>query len=836
MCSIDVNKLADFNVHNIKPSLNFELDAPNLVVACQQQGPLVMCLVPPEPRLQTMCEQITIKPYFDAVLDGNTATTLDELPIVWDATYNPDDTREWIPLSENPNVLYPDGTYVGLQSLPNFIDVAVSNDCKLLFGVANGQLYRTNPNIGLVETVIGVNGTSDAFQSVALNGTGTLGAVLFSNKLFLYQNGGFVEVPNLTTLSYVSIKIIQTITFTRLIVVFRNANFCFVTNYIAEIPAIVFSESTTKSLGINSNSIMLWTVVTDFFEHTLVAIDNLALTTYDVAIFINGTAGPGTIQWNVARSFSAGFLTGAWSGVCNGSFISSTLINVLVANRNSKFIFNVVLPVASSSGTETLDTRRTLRITEAMNQNFAAFQETITGTIYAGRNINLVSQISTGLPVEANSVLFFNPNSTKTWCFLPVSRQIFSNTNSPPSIFGIIWVLQAVMYLNAGLHVSDFGIRGLITQPQITWFFGHTITTILEPFVPGATFVSPHQYFRFVLDVIVPATTTSFATVLSHIERANLFAILANNGSLRLYNNAQTVVVAPSSETIVWSRNTNDQWSDDEGFVEQKTFNNFPISSSNGLYLLYKPNNTSNTIRVSFNVFNSAAFADYVADGNKERLARAVQRQLNFCTTQLQSSDPDVSIDGLFADKRCSCLAKNIMFKKLFPVAADGDSFGASKARLIDNLSCLLSTCQGAIGNEEVTVVYRTVTEQCQGAQLSLCSAVLTKGENTQIKLVSGIVSQSCGSSLVGCTDDASCALGSSCVNGLCVANCLVNSDCIAGFDCLNGVCIKPLPSPPPPQNPNSQQSQTLMIVLIVMVVIILIALLLVLFVGKKNK
>jgi hypothetical protein len=321
--------------------------------------------------------------------------------------------------------------------------------------------------------------------------------------------------------------------------------------------------------------------------------------------------------------------------------------------------------------------------------------------------------------------------------------------------------------------------------------------------------------------------------IITHIEKANLSAILTHNSAMLLYNNARTVIVN-SGGVEVWARGTNDQWSDDLGFVEQKAFSNFPLVTPNGLYVLYQPLN-QNTIRVAFNVFNSAAFADSCAIGSKERISRAVQRQLDFCSSQLQSSDPDVSIENLFADKRCTCLAKNIIFEKLFPNAADRDSFGASQARLKDNLPCLLSSCQDALGNKEVTNVYNVIYGQCQNADLSLCSAVLTKGVNTQINLVSGVVSQACGTSLVGCTQDSNCPHGQTCSNGRCVSPCLVNGDCLPGYLCTSaGVCVKPLPDPPIPQNQNTQTSKTLMIVLIVMVIIILISLFLVLFVKKK--
>jgi hypothetical protein len=202
MCTVEVNSLELFDIHHIKPTNDFSLDAGTVLNACNNIAgpPYAICLLPPKSRLQTGCSAL-LNTLSQDILNGK-YITLESLPVVWN-TLPQESTDSWVTVATNQdaNVV----TYLGsfgrvydnLQPLPLFLDMSMSSDQKVLWGVWNGYLYSSNAFTGFVERVDSVSSPVSAtsvIQYCSINSAGTFGSIVFLDKHFVKTQDGFQDV------------------------------------------------------------------------------------------------------------------------------------------------------------------------------------------------------------------------------------------------------------------------------------------------------------------------------------------------------------------------------------------------------------------------------------------------------------------------------------------------------------------------------------------------------------------------------------------------------------------------------------------------------------------
>jgi len=830
MCTLEVNVLSDnFDVHGTRDSDVFTLHAPSVFQACEEIGsPNVFCLLPPTIRLQSMCSS-PLDSIFNDVLNGK-YTTLDSLPIVWDSLFE-DSSEPWIPITNtSPNEIY-SNLYLGLQPLPFFNDMVVSDLQRVLFGVFGGVLFQSNAATGFVQKRLTVTGQDDNLQAVVVNGAGTMGAILFRDRLFFYQQSNFVEVTS-PTHSYHAIQLYEEATLTKLIIVGRDNNstaICTLWNFAG---SVTFSQTKQTDINIGTNSSLQWVGLTDGFEHTLIAVDAFNSFTYNVYLASNLIGGPAPVlQWQVTRVAPDVFFAGRWFTICRGN-MSTTTIVIMTSNVLASRLLRVELPTGGNVASTILVSSTTARIFEPLNRQFFAFVVSSTGLLFVA---TAPSTIASVVNVQSDAQFQLHGNyplafaSDKLWCYLPNIGQLYFNTNTSSS-FGNVFTSTFELHVNELAHVSDYGLLELLPQPSITWFFGYATFQTVHA---GDVLLSPHEYYRIVIDPVVQAPAGTFAHVTSRLERANFMA-LAQGNAVQLFDNSETKIVPVNDTSItLWQRGTNDQFSSQE---EATLITNIEgkktMVSPNGLYILVFSHGPDVGARVVYNLYNSAAFADYT-QFSKERLSRAIDRQQEFCWTQLLQEDTETrDAQVIFSDRRCTCIAGERLVERIF-TSDNALLVSNTRARLSDNLPCMLTSCQEALASPEITNVSNAMYNKCQNAQLTLCSSLLSnlgpQGNNT-FHFGNGVVTQNCGINLTACAQDTDCPLGSTCVGGTCVTNCTSNADCLAGAQCQMGLCIEPSAAA------NNNTAQIAAIVLAVFVALALFVFLMIWFLKYKKK
>ena len=842
MCTSSVNALQEFNVHNTRNSDTFHLHLGDLLTACLGTGPLPFCLLPPNSRLESMCKS-TLDLYFQSLLDRQTSMTLDELPVVWDSLYETSEDA-WITVDRSSQYVTETGLYYGLQPLPAFVSIAASGASKMLLGVSGGTCFQTDAKSGFMEPLVNVRGTNNTFQRVLLNAAGDLGCVMFSNALYVWQHDGFANLSE-TNHTYKWVTFIEQATALEMLVVSEHTqdfiSHCVWTRY--RTVNGQFERAAEAKLELASQQSIAWTCVTQSEESTFVAIIEPPYLDYQVYV-VNTQQATFALRWPDVPLPNAYVLfpNHSWASVCRED-VSNFVVTTTDQSRSTALI--VFLSRIHTGAATTAIAGNVRSIVESSDRSMFCFTSSAStvGMFVSQTSNQIVASFQSVSGIQPDGVdwkasICFSGDDRKLWYITSpsIGSQLFANVLSP-SNFGTVFQSTFELKLATDLHVSDFGLPQIVLQPKTNWFFGYRI--VGPPVQLGATYSSPHEYYRIEIDPSVVASSDEFPHVTTHLQRANVRR-LATNGALKLFNNSQTII-ADDGDAIRLARNTNDAWGSEESAQEftQVVYQGSGTKaiSPNGLYVYYTPDASRGSgPRVVMNVFNSGAFALF-CQSSKEALAKAIQQQSIFCWNQLTNdtaSDPSL----LFLDKRCTCIAGPALIHTLYPSLGSPDDptfskpWNTSLARMNQNFPCISRTCQDAIASPEVTNAYNVTQAKCQDAQLTICASVLQPLSST-LEIRSGIVLQQCNG-IIGlqCSQDEQCPLGSVCVNGKCATNCNDNAQCAPGTVCSNGVCVAPGPAT---QNDPNQDFALISLIVTVSIAFVLLIVLIVLICKRKH-
>lgn len=820
MCTLDVNALQEFNVHNTQETTKFHLYT-SLLTACQSVGPLPFCLLPPSNRLSSMCSS-TLQSYFQAILNDNTdPLTLDDMPIVWDSVAETSNLA-WIDVPVSQQELK-HHEYIGLKPVPHFVNMA-TNETTLL-GVHGGTLYTTNRN-GFVDHYQHIKGANDAYQHVGINHIGD-GFVMYSDALYvLSHQQTFTPLHCGSNAKFVFSQLVQRNSQSLLVSVCERKEMC---------TLVVYEFETRKTQDIHmelkGNQTCMWTVVDITHDRVLVAIydnNNSMMSILNFPLQQQGLSKLVESHWtNIPFTKS---VEGYWQSVLrqSDSFLYVTTLNqsqqkmygfkLDLSYLNTVEIIEypwVVFSIVDCASTfYVLTQQELLVVTEMMIEAIVDIQPQKDNDVLNYVNQYMLNhQEVNGIALDNTSTLCVS--GTQLWCMTSKGRLYHC-----PISTKLNFTSEFDLYEADNAIVSDFGDFSTQTTPSMTWFFGYNVYVNVRA---GDVLMSPHQYFRLLISPVVSSPTT-LPHVTTQLQRAN-FRVLAQSGLLQLYDNSQTQIVSSTTGDILWQRNTNDTWGSNTRFSPHANTSfdeNTKLVSPNGCYILFTPPNSGP--RVVMNVFNNNAFTQFVQQ-SPERLAQALQKQSDFCWSELRSETALIVTDDAFTDRRCMCITGPRLLQSLYPqLNSDLDSALAQNsnfARINQNFPCLSKTCQEVLIYPESTNVYASVQAQCQNAPLTLCSSVLTKVDTqTQLNIREGFIFQQCNGALpLQCDQDTNCPIGSVCVFGKCVKNCANDTDCAPSSKCENGICVKPQD----PKQPVSMESVMLIAVAIAFLIVMVV-------------
>lgn len=819
MCTVDVDALRSFNVHNTQEAKNFTLDTPFLT-SCQQQGALPFCLLPPTNRLASMCSS-TLSSYFDTLLTTNKPLTLDDMPIIWDSIAETSD-RPWIDLLASTTDVPP------FTPIPPLVSMCASQDAGMLLGVHGGVCYKTNASTGFMELFPHINGLDNMFQNVGLNTTGSFGFVMYYNTFYVWNHQKFHTITHPDS-HYVFAKIIND----NLLVIVRHqhmTNECIV--------SLIYNTNQKKEdenvvkYALQDGDQCMWCVFDTKALCVYIAFDRGS--TCDIVRFSLQNNQFLKLCDQIPNIYGRckDIVHAHWESVCRYDETTNNRLHITTVNQHEKRMYFIQLDsnkasvarapwyamhIFENSGPKheffflmekadvndvvmcVVDNSHIETMTDVANES----KETHVTPHY------LISLYEGTLNVNLPLCTAFcqTPDGTCTWCF--VCDRLSSN--GPAELFfcddGSLKTYQKTpyqLYVNANVLVSDAGPPiGVPAQPTVTWFFG---SQLYEVVAIGDVLYSPHQYYRLLVSANVSKTQKhAFPNLVYTYQRANI-RVLAQSGVLQLFDNSQTRIVASSgSNVVLWTRNTNDTWGSSDNFSPHtdstpRFTNETKLISPNGNYIFYTPTNIPGAgPRVVLNIFNSAAFAEY-AKQSPERFAQALQMQSDFCWAQLRMpTGATVTTDLEFLDKRCYCVGGPRLLHAIYPTELDPDNNtqtnrpqNSNFALINQNFPCLSKYCQEVLTQPEPSNVYANVQNQCQNAPLTVCSSVITKKTpGTLFDIQQGFIIQECASSLpLMCGEDVLCPLGSNCVDGKCLLDCSSNADCALGSACMNGVCV----------------------------------------------
>lgn len=787
MCTPSVNALQEFDVNGTKQTSTFQLHYPDLLAACQDTGPLPFCLIPPASRLQSMCAS-TLDVYFELLLQNRDGLTLEDLPIVWDSLLE-STQLPWIDMGSGQYVNQE--TYYGLQPCPTFNSLAASGTSKVLMGIANGVCFMSNAATGFMEPHQSATGMNDSYQRVGIARSGNRGYVLFRNAFYFWQGGNFQNVsqPNMEYYWAYLQEIGNTV---RIGVVGKDVvnglGVCFL--FESTDDTNVFIQMSRIQFNLNAGEFIAWCCSSPNFG-ILVAVARTAQSKYDIRSMNLSTLVWTNVPW--ADGFDPA--SGAWDAVCRES---DTEVWITTSNKQQKQAQILHLSKQISVGGTSVFVPGSVQSVVASNdEQFFVF--VADSTMYLCQPGELIaSSISVfGISnLQWQASLSFAADTQKLWYMSTndVGSQLFSNRIESKIDFQPEFVSDFDLKLSMDLHVSDFGLPVLPTQPKTIWFFGIHIVSRVQA---GLDYYSPHQYFRIRIHPEIVSSDDQFPHVITTLQRAN-FDLIARGNYVRLFDNSQTQIVSVVDDVSLLARNTNNAWGEDATLDAAHFSSNLYVDemtrmiSPNGLYIFYTPPSEFGVgPRVVMNVFNSAAFVLFCENGPtsaiaKQRLGKAIEQQSLFCWQHLYTNDQ-------FLDERCACIAGKRLLDKLYPSLAEDDQpWNSSRARINQNFPCLSRTCQRAIAQPETTNVYNVTQQKCQDADLTICiSNVELLNDTSNVSIGLGNSVQQCNGSIgLQCSQDENCPLGSVCVNGRCAINCKNDNECALGSTCINGTCL----------------------------------------------
>jgi len=883
----DVNSSRDKAVDESKHEDGFRLQAPSVFAACNEllTDPFnTFCLIPPDTTISmnnNMCSTvITQTDHPDAIFEKlvrGAITHPDDLPSIWESallsTIGP--TNQWISVQGDAThvPIGLQGDYLGLNTLPNFFDMSVANNCVCLHAAKDGILYEAQSD-GFVRAVtmldeekeeVVVKGANNGAQSVLVSSSGVVRFALFSDKLYFFVNQKWALHPNPTpTTRYCKMIMfefnnrINVAVFTKddpqetgkfqqwilNIYLFENT----VSNNPVLSPFATFGQTgaeltdyvlaflnlVPQSEFFNARILLCATAnfnsFTPFappiFIHMFV-FDNNGFHTpqYDFWILQNEGESP-----NVAPTTNTFVQMGSYSTqtdlehiIMRTSMWDTITATFTLNTQTGGLATDIQVRLARIFLAESLNQTRRLYILNDFVTNF--LRDDIPGTVLvtSGLNIN-------DLDVANLYVFAISPDGNDVWIFR--SGILYRLHNPDPITWGTVWTTEFNLYNPALAKCSDYGEPDTL-DPHIynpgnsNWYLGTKTSGTpisLITVLPTECVRSPHETFRLVATAITNPTANNFAFVTCTLQRANEYALCATGNRALLFDDSN-VQVLDAKDNVMWESHTHDRSNTSpDGAIFSILVPPFAVSSNNGLYLLYVTH--ALRLRLVFNGFNNERFAQWTSI-NEEQLGRAIDMQSNFCWNALKIPDPE---SAAFVDTRCACIGGSRLFHILVPQA---DTLPSSMlAPLSQNLPCIAKDCDTGTSSQDNNVV-RYQQQRCGNRTFVICNQAL---DLVNVKLINGgiLISQQC---LVNqqdaCVDDSQCNAGFVCNNGKCITSCENDAQCqqiygdVQIHRCVQGKCFQ---SVAPQNNP------TPLIVYIGIVVAVILLILILLFFGLLGK
>lgn len=706
------------------------------------------CLIPPPSRLAatSTCSDINdpeVSFLFTDVLAGK-MQTLHDLPVLFES-FLPivGSTQVWVPHTldtVNSIQSYPAGPYNGQRFLPPIITrFIVSDDNKqslAFFNVSGGTFFTLYAldMYGMYRAQTFSNGTvmntpqTDAFHGCFQSQDGVDQYALLLNVVYTrVANGTWSPLTFVTNPPPIYNVLVS-----------RGAVNC---TALQGATRLYFTQPFLTPQDYPQG--IIWSCFTQNRAHIVICGFASVFNGYAIAV-INATTGAQVQGWEIDNS-TALDTPGPYTAITTGNYVVPNSFDVLVQRPSPLSSARITLATTAAVAFITLPFNFT--ITSFVGQ-FAYLLQTQPQVLQftSGASANVPFTI-TAMTSNSQGTFYCAQSGPDTW-FLP----------SPPLP---TWTQTPIpLYLAEAFAVNDeYKMDAASTVLVELWYLGRLFLDLPTTLVPNSVVVtSRHNRFRVLVSNVNPTTPTSFANVTFRLERMNEYYVLTSG------NYVVTVTEDANLKAgDVWQSNTPDQFSDPE-LTHTWSDLTVPIATVNGLYILFRD---TQTIRIAYNVFNSALFKLW-CDTTPEYRSRGIQAQADFCVKNLLSPESNT----VFLDLRCGCVAGAYLLPLLFP-GIDMTSSG----RLEQVMPCVVDDCGKAFGNNpEVSNAYAFTDETCR-QDLTMCADLVRTGTNTNIQNLT--ISQNCGTDFNSCLENAECPLGTACINGQCTVTCGNDTRCI---------------------------------------------------------
>lgn len=745
MC--DVSLLQSFNTfasgQDLKNQQNFLCNRNCL----QVQNPFNQyCLISPPSRLAstTTCDLASDPDaafLFTDTLAGK-IQTLHDLPVLFESFLDAGSTQLWLPHTlDTVNFIGTNNFYNGQRPLPALISEFLVSDDNLqslaFFNQSGGAFYTLYAldKYGMYRQQNFPNGSPiqayaliDPFYNIFQSPNGSEQYVLVAGVVYVNTAAGWVPLQFTTNPPAIENMLI--------------AREPLVTATILQSDTKLFFIQPVNPTQLFATGI-IFCCFTQNRQHIVVCSNTVGgytlqvLTSQGAIVQAWGLSNPGIFP-----------NTGAYVAITTGNYTFPGNFSVYVQRPSPATSVQIFLNTSSLTAVASFPANFT--ITQIVGNSAYVLQSTPNIV----RRIDGFTSQTVGLPTIMSS------NSTATFFWAIVGTNV-SYCIPPSSLF-----IQPsnTIYLAEDFAVNDeYKMDSASSVLVERWYLGRLFVNLPTQLLTNQVLcVSRHNRFRVILDTIFPATPTSFAYLTFRLERFNDFYVLTSgNYQLTLVEDANLIA------GDVYQSNTPDQNSDPDSSQVWSDIS-VPLCTLNGLYILFRDNLT---VRISYNVFNSARFAEWCSQTPEYR-SRAIQAQADFCFNNLRTP---LSATNLFLDTRCGCVGGT----RLLDVAFPGVDMSVN-GRLEQVLPCVVDDCAKSFSRgPEQSNAYFFTQDSCS-QDLTMCAELLTTSVNTNLRNVT--VNQNCGTDPNACLNNAECPIGTVCIGGQCTVSCANDARCIQAY------------------------------------------------------